>query len=92
MRTKLPEAITTKEQAAEFLTDLFNNHESYHPEDDATNINWFLVADEQKPTHEECVQLNKLMDDIWELRSEFDACGHLLNLMQPFITQNLINQ
>jgi hypothetical protein len=85
MRTKLPEAIKTKEEAAAFITELFNNHESFHPEDDATQINWYQLKEEQEPTHEECVQLNKLMDDIYEL--DFDACGLLLELMQPFLNK-----
>ena len=77
MRTKLPEKISTIEEAQAYLTELFNNNEHYHPDDDAHDIIWH-VSD--PPTPEECDQLNKLMVDIFNL-THFDQYEFLLNLM-----------
>lgn len=62
------------------------NSEAFHPEDDAHDILWDL---ENVPTYEECEQLNKLMDDIYNLPGNdgkhdnsiaFCPCGFLLDL------------
>ena len=63
MKTTLPSKITTVEEAKAFLTDLFNNHESYNPIDDAHDIDWTTC----EPTTEEKDILNDLMHDIYEL-------------------------
>ena len=63
MKTTLPSKITTVEEAKAFLTDLFNNKESYDPIEDAHDIVWTTC----EPTDEEMDQLNNLMDDIYEL-------------------------
>lgn len=80
MKTKLPESINTVEEAKDFLQNLHNNGESYHPEDDAHDILWTGA----NPTPEECDQLNKLMSDIYEnidfYETGFDPCGFLLDL------------
>lgn len=64
MKTVLPEAIKTKAEAEQFLTDLVNNKEAFHPEDDAHDIVW---QSGETPTFEECEQLNKLMEDIYKM-------------------------
>lgn len=85
MKTTLPQAIETIEQAKAFLTDLYNNNEIYHPEDDAHDIVWETV----NPTEQEREQLNKLMEDIYNLdgnngnhyKPKFDPCDFLLTLI-----------
>ena len=86
MKTQLPKEITTIEQAKDFLTDLYNNNETYHPEDDAHDILWETF----NPSYEERDQLNKLMDEIYDLdgnngdhkNPKFDPCEFLMNLIQ----------
>lgn len=80
MKTKLPLAITTIEEAKILLTALNNNGEAFHPEDDANECFDTL-------TKEECDQLNKLMGDIYNLDGNeshlsmiFDPCEYLLML------------
>lgn len=63
MKTTLPKKITTLEEAKAFLTNLFNNDESYDPMEDAHDINWTTC----KPTDEEKDQLNELISDIYDL-------------------------
>lgn len=86
MKTALPDSIKTVEEAKAFLTALHSNSEAFHPEDDAHDILWDL---ENVPTYEECEQLNKLMDDIYNLPGNdgkhdnsiaFCPCGFLLDL------------
>lgn len=88
MKTALPDAINSIAEAQQFLTALYNNGESFHPEDDANGVIWYLPK-QTKPTREEANQLNKLMNDIYALpgndgrHSEplaFDPCGWLLKL------------
>ena len=87
MKTILPTGITTIEEAKRLLTDLLNNGESFHPEDDASD----LVGDPF--TAEEATQLNKLMEDIYNLKGNeshhkmiFDPCGFLLELDPGYLT------
>lgn len=81
MRTQLPFCIDTVEEAQEFLRELFDNGESYHPEDDAHDIIW-------NGTHVDMFEkdrLNELMEDMRELDG-FDACAylnHLVDLANP---------
>ena len=85
MKTILPASIATIDQAKQLLTDLHNNGEAYHPEDDATGIVW---TDCKSPTLQECELLNKLMKDIYDLpenkntypKLSFDPCVFLLSL------------
>ncbi|HEY9361623.1 MAG TPA: hypothetical protein VIQ00_00075 [Chitinophagaceae bacterium] len=80
MKTVLPEKITTIAEAKSFLTDLFNNNEGYHPEDDAKDIFTNDVDEAEK--------LNGLMQDIYNLEGNqnypknmvFDPCKFLLDL------------
>lgn len=83
MKTKLPDAINTIDEAKQFLTDLHNNGEAFHPEDNAHDIIWNGMNVSNVPTPAECDQLNKLMNDIYNLpgndgdhaNPEFDPCG-----------------
>lgn len=84
MKTKLPESISTVDEAKAFLLELHTNGESYHPEDDAHDIIWGSC---EEPTPDECDQLNKLMDDIYSLPDigtypnlTFDPCGYFIDL------------
>lgn len=86
MKTALPDKISTIEEAKSFLTELYNNNEQFHPEDDAHDIVWQSAS----PTPEQCDQLNKMMEDIYALPENmygrkyvdvvFDPCEFLLNL------------
>lgn len=85
MKTKLPETITTVDQAKQFLTELHKNGEAFHCEDDAHDID-FVNCD---PTPAEREKLNNLMLDIYWLPGnraagpmEFDPCGFLVDLLQ----------
>lgn len=82
MKTVLPVAITTIEQAKAYLTDLYNNGEAYHPEDNAHSIAWSLPV---QPTTDEREQLNKLMNDIYALK-RIDPCEFILDLDSRPIT------
>ena len=75
MNTTLPTAIASVEEAQEFLTDLHNNNEAFHPEDDAHHVDFSTCV----PAVEERQQLNKLMREIYEL-NEFDPCDFLMDL------------
>lgn len=87
MKTLLPAKIETVEQAKQFLSDLHSNNETFHPEDDATQ----LVGDPFN--QQEGTQLNKLMSDIYNLEGNnsaqdmiFDPCQFLLELDPDYIT------
>lgn len=77
MKTQLPESIQTIEQAKQLLASLHENGESFHPEDDATQ----LAGDPF--TKEEGEKLNQLMEDIYKLPG-FDPCEYLLRLDAVF--------
>lgn len=74
MLTKLPQSITTIDEARKLLTDLYNNGESFHPEDDANDIVGDLF------TKEEGDKLNDLMGQIYDLPGDFDPCEFYLIL------------
>jgi len=75
MKTQLPAEIKTIEAAQFFLTELLENEELFHPEHDAHDIVWTGEI----PSSSERDQLNKLMDDIYQLE-DFDPCGFLIKL------------
>jgi len=84
MKTNLNRTITTQEDAEYFLSELFENGESFHPEDDARNIIKFATG-ERIFTDEEADKLNDLMSSIYEIQDsdeDFDACGYLLDLQE----------
>lgn len=94
MKTNLPASILTVQEAKEFLTVLFDNGESYHPEDDAADVgNWSMTIFLPIFTEPEAEQLNKLMEDIYNLEGNngnhanpiFDPCGFLLDLAEERI-------
>ncbi len=81
MKTVLPVSINSVEEAKAFLTELHKNNETFHPEDDAHDLSGDLF------TSDEADQLNKLMEDIYNLPGNesvqtmvFDPCGFLLDL------------
>lgn len=67
MKTSLPDSIATVETAKEFLKNLKENGELFHPDDNAHDIIWSC----EPPTYEECERLNKLMGEIY---SFVDVC------------------
>lgn len=85
MKTVLPAEIKTIEQAKTFLTDLYNNGESFHPEDSAHDIVWGAC---ETPSFEDRQQLDVLMESIYDLPGNdgrhinlaFCPCGFLLDL------------
>lgn len=85
MKTILPVAIKTIAQAKKLLTDLYNNNEYFHPEDDAHDIVWGTC---EEPSFEDKEQLNTLMGQIYLLKGndgrhdklKFCPCGYLLYL------------
>jgi len=93
-KTTLPEAINTIPEAKKFLRELYNNGESYHPEDDAKDILWISCG---QPTTRQATKLNKLMDDIYNLEGNdgnhatpiFCPCGFLLNEAKVFYQKDL---
>ncbi len=95
MLTKLPPAIYNVHQAKALLAELHRNRESFHPQDDATDINWNL-PDDQQPTIAEGQLLNKLMEEIYNLPGNkghrtkllFDPCKYLLELDEQINKRN----
>lgn len=77
LRTNLPDSITSKSEAVYFLTTLYKNGESFHPEDDANDIVWANCS----PTKQECDKLNTLMDQIYKI-PDFDPYAVLLDLLK----------
>lgn len=81
IKTVLPAAITSVDEAKAFLTELYKNDECFHPEDDANDLSGDPF------TKEEGDLLNKLMSDIYELNGDkpcqdwvFDPCLFILEL------------
>ena len=84
MKTNLNRTISTQEEAEDFLNELFENGESFHPEDDAKNI-IKIATGVRIFTDEEADKLNELMSSIYEIKDadeDFDACGYLLDLQE----------
>jgi hypothetical protein len=48
MKTRLPESINSIAEANDFFTDLYNNDEAFHPEDDAHDITFQSDVSEQE--------------------------------------------
>jgi len=91
LKTKLPASIKTIGKAENFLTELFNNGESYHPEDLAADCLPFI-------TNIEADHLDNLMCDIYNLEGNdgrhtnlvFDPCEFLLSIDTYY--QTIINE
>ena len=86
MKTKLPQSIGTIGEAKEFLKELCDNNEQYHPEDDAHDIEWKTELVGDYPTKEERDQMNKLMNEIYALKGNedpermiFDPCEFIMD-------------
>jgi len=77
MNTIIPAVITTSEHASQFLTDLFNNGESYHPEDSAFDIE--DMYGERLFSDEEAGMINEAMEQVYDV-ADFDPCELLLEL------------
>ncbi len=91
MKTTLPTRINTVAEAQAFLKELYTNGESFHPEDDALNIDWDC---DPRPTVDEQFRLNLLMEDIYNLSGNdgrhsgkmiFDPCTCLLELDPEYL-------
>ena len=76
MKTKLNITIKTKNEAVAYLTELHNNNESYHPEDDAHDIRWF---DGLHPSTTELDQLNINMEACYAFVDPCAVVVHLSN-------------
>lgn len=77
MKTKLPDKITSIEEAEKLLTELNSNGEAFHPEDDATDLSGDPF------TKEEGDKLNELTNQIYALEGvpeEWDPCDFYLKL------------
>lgn len=75
MKTKIPEKIESMEAVNAYLTELHNNDEAYHPEDDAREIDNLF-------TREEGEQLNTAMEQVYAVcnANGADPCEILLRL------------
>lgn len=91
MKTNLPASINTVAEAKAFLKELHSKGEAYHCEDDAHEQEpWHGMPDgEPRPTPEQCDQLNKLMEDIYNLPGNdgrhvppmvFEPCMYVLQI------------
>jgi hypothetical protein len=87
MKTILPEAITTVEEAKAFLKALHDNGEDYHPEDSPETV-YNMYTGQRLFTDEEAPKVKALIHQIYNLPGnagkypdlEFDPCGYLLEL------------
>lgn len=78
MKTDLNAKITNSAEAKAYIIALFNNDESYHPEDDAFDIVW-AIEESEEPTEGELNQLNANMELVYKVAA-FDPC-ELLNVL-----------
>lgn len=96
LKTRLPEAIKTQEQAEAFLKELSDNKEVFHPEDDATDIEFDGIV----VTQRQRLQLNKLMNDIYNIdgnngdhaNPKFDPCEFIIKLNGNFMEDDSIDE
>ncbi len=78
MKTVLPESINSLEEAKEFLKALYDNGESYHPEDKAATIVGDL-PDGRLFTDKEASELDAIMTQVHD-KFSFDPCEYILSL------------
>lgn len=96
MKTIVPNKITTIDAAKLFLSNLHRNNESFHPEDDASEIGFQKNGQSVNSfTKEESKKLNNLMNHIYSLPGNnspndlvFDLCEFILTLDAE---KNLVN-
>jgi hypothetical protein len=79
MKTQLPVEINTVEEARKFLTELHNNNEAFHPDDDPMDIEYPDLPHDQVPTQSERKLLCRIMNDIHQL-PDFDPSEVLVDL------------
>lgn len=85
MKTDLNRTIASVDDAKQFLIDLFNNGESYHPEDSAFDIIW----DDIEPSKAQLEELDNLMAAVYVYASpDFDPCELLNNLREDYVQEN----
>ena len=73
MKTNLNRKIASIEDARQYLSELHDNDEAYHPDDSADSVEWSGNA----PDANECIKLDELMD---ACRDFLDPCEELLAL------------
>lgn len=83
MKTILPKAIASVQEAKAFYAALHFNGEAYNPEDSAMDIEFAI----SEVSEAERKQLDKLQQDVYNLPElanypdvEFDPCGYLIDL------------
>jgi len=76
MKTNLNIEIKTEYDAVQFLNELCQNGEEYHPEDDAMDVQWNSCED--PPTAEEMAKLNELMAQVYA-NTDIDPCEIIVN-------------
>jgi len=74
----LPSSINNKEEAEQYLTLLWENGYSYHPDDPEEDILW---SNSNPPTTVDIMQMAKLMKQVFEYLD--DPCEILCDLQWP---------
>jgi hypothetical protein len=74
MKTNLNRVIESEQDALEYLWELYDNGEAYHPEDDASDI--VYRSTDIQPNEDEIEQLNSLMECVYMYI--YDPCEILL--------------
>lgn len=73
MKTNLNRSINSKASAIDFLWELHQNGEMFHPDDDASDIIFIDM-----PNEEQIGTINKLMDDCFKVCDPIDLDYHIL--------------
>lgn len=81
MKTNFNRTIQTIAEAKTYLKELFNNGESYHPDECAVFIEWNIGYE---PHVYECIQMDALMEQVRNLSDEitFSCYGYFIALMR----------
>lgn len=79
MKTNLNVPITNSEEAKNYIVELFNNDESYHPEDSAFDIVW-NEENPEHPTDEELKKMDENMELVYKF-ADFNPCEILCDLL-----------
>lgn len=80
MKTNLNRTIDSKTSAIDFLFELYQNNEMFHPDDDASDI-----ILKEMPNEEQIDTINKLMDDCFKVCDPGDlSCQILFDNAVPF--------
>jgi hypothetical protein len=73
MKTNLNRTIESKTNAIDFLFELHQNNEIFHPDDDASDTIW-----KEMPNEEQIGTINKLMDDCFKVCDPSDLSYQIL--------------